>query len=122
MYPLNTIFPSYGEQYDYSPYPPYSEGLPYGNIPQYSSQPGISVCQWQPTMPVQPRLVNPTQLMKTMSVIATMPIVTTVAQPQIQTVVSQPIQTNPSTLQSQVLSQEVQISQVFVQQPLVSRV
>ena len=33
MYPLNTRFPPYGEKYSYSPYPPYSGGLSYGNIP-----------------------------------------------------------------------------------------
>lgn len=32
MYPLNTILPPYGEKYVYSLYPPYSGGLPYGNI------------------------------------------------------------------------------------------
>ena len=50
-----------------------------------------------------------------MSPIPTTPIVTTVPQLQVQTVVSQPIQIDPSTLQSQVLSQEVQVPQVVVQ-------
>ena len=115
MYPLNTGLPPYGEQYAYSLYPPYSGGLPYGNIPQYSSQSGIRVCQWQPTMPVQPRLVYPTQPIQTVLAIPTTPVVTTVPHSQVQTVVSQPVQTDPSTLQSQVSSQEVQVPLVVVQ-------
>ena len=97
MYPLHTIFPPYGEQYAYLPYPPYPRGPSYGSIPQYSGQPGIRVCQWKPTMPVQPRLVYPTQPMQTMSAIPTTPVVTTVPQLQVQIVVSQPVQTRPST-------------------------
>jgi len=77
MYPLNIGLPPYGENFSYSPYPPYSGGKPYGNIPQYSSQLGIRVCQWQPIMPVQPRLLYPTQLMQTVSTIPTTPVVTT---------------------------------------------
>lgn len=73
-------------------------------------------------MPVQPRLVYPTQLMQTVLAIPTTPIVTTIPQSQVQTFVSQLVQTGPSNLQPQVSSQEVQVSQVVVQQPLVSEV
>jgi len=58
-------------------------------------------------MLVQPRVVYPTQPMKTVSAILTTHVVTIVPQSQVQTVVSQPVQTNPSTLQSQVSIQEV---------------
>lgn len=56
IYPLNTGLPPYGEQFAFSLYPPYSRGKPYGNFPQYSSQPGIRVCQWQLVMPTKLRL------------------------------------------------------------------
>ena len=73
-------------------------------------------------MPVQPRLLYPTQPMQTMSAIPTTHVVTTIPQSQVQTFVSQPVQTDPSPLQPQVSSQEVQVSQVVIQQPLVSGV
>jgi len=122
MCPLNTGLPPYGEQYAYSPYSPYSGGPSYVNILQYSGQPRIRVCQWQPTMPVQPRLVYPTQPMQTLLAIPTTLVVTIVPQSQVQTVASQLVQTGPSTSQPQVSSQEVQVSQVVVQQPLISGV
>jgi len=102
MYPLNTGLPPYGEKYAYSPYPPYSRGPSYGNIPQYLGQPGIRVCQWKPTILVQPRLVYPTQPIQTMSNIPTTPFVIIVPQSQAQSVVSQLVQTDPSSLQPQV--------------------
>lgn len=71
-------------------------------------------------MPTQPRLVYPTQLMQTVSNIPTTPIVATVPYSQAQTVVSKLIQTDPSPLQPEVSSQEVQVSQVVIQNPLVS--
>ena len=49
---------------------------------------GIRVCQWKPTMLVQPRLVYPTQPMQTMLAIPTIPIVITVPQSHVQIVVS----------------------------------
>jgi len=70
-------------------------------------------------MPNQPRLVYPTQQMQTVSNIPTTPVVTTVPQSQVQSVVSQLVQTDPSSLQPQVSSQEVQVSQVVIQQSLV---
>ena len=51
-------------------------------------------------MLVQPRLVYPTQPMQTMSALPTTPIVTTIPHSQVQTVVSQHVQIDPSTLQS----------------------
>jgi len=57
--------------------------------------------------------------MQTVSAIPTTPVVTTIPHSQVQTVVYQPIQTGPSTSQPQVLLQEVQVSQVVIQQPLV---
>ena len=110
LYSLNTGLPPYGEKYAYSPYPPYSRGQPYGSFPQYSSQTRIIVYQWQPVMPTQPRLVYPTQPMQIVSNIPTTPVVTTMPQSQAQTVVSQLVQTNPSLLQPQVSSQDVQVS------------
>lgn len=104
----------------YSSFPPFFKGQPYGNFPQYSSKTRIRVCQWQPVMPNQPRLVYPTQPMQIVSSIPTTPVVTIVQQSQAQTVVSQPVQIDHSSLQSQVSSQEVQVSQVSIQQPLVS--
>ena len=50
-------------------------------------------------MQVQPSLVYPTQPTQTVLAIPTTPLVTIVPQSQVQTVVSQPIQTNPSPLQ-----------------------
>jgi len=58
--------------------------------------------------------------MQTVSNIPTILVVTTVPQSQSRTIVSQLIQTNPSSFQPQVSSQEVQVSQVVIQQPLVS--
>ena len=117
MYPLNIVLPPYGEKYAYSLYPPYSGGLPYGNIPEFSGQSRIGVCQWKPIMTIHLRLTQP---MKTVSVIPTTPVLTTVPQSQVQTIVSQLVQSDPSTFQPQILGQEVQVPQVFVQQPLVS--
>lgn len=71
-------------------------------------------------MPTQPRLVYQPQPMQMVSNIPTTPIVTAVPHSQAQTVVSQPIQTDPSSLQPHVSSQEVDVSQVVIQQPLVS--
>lgn len=71
--------------------------------------------QWKPAMPTQPRLVYPTQPMQTVSNIPTTPVFTTEPQSQAQTVVSQPVQADPSSLQPQVSSQEVQVSQVVIQ-------
>ena len=72
-------------------------------------------------MPTQPRLVYPTQPMQIVSNIPTTPVVTIVSQSQAQTVVSQLVQTSPSTSQPQVSGQEAQVYQVVVQ-PLVSGV
>ena len=60
-------------------------------------------------MPVQPRLVYPTQPIQIVSNIPTTPIVTTVPESRVQTIVSQPVHTDLSTFQSQVSSQEVQV-------------
>lgn len=60
--------------------------------------------------------------MQTVSAIPTTIVVTTVPQSQVQTVLSKPVQTGPSTLQLQVSGQESQVSQVVVQQPLFSGV
>lgn len=60
--------------------------------------------------------------MQNVSGIHTTPVVTIVPQSQVQNIVSQPVQIDPSTLKSQVSSQEVQVPQVVVQQPLVSGV
>lgn len=79
MYPLHTGLSPYGEQYAYSPSAPYG-GPSYANVLQYSGQPGIRVCQWQPKMVVQPRLVYQTQPMQTLSALPTTPIVATVPQ------------------------------------------
>ena len=55
-----------------------------------------------------------------MSNIPTTPVVTTVPHSQAQTIVSQPVQTDPSYLRPQVSSEEVQVSQAIIEQPLVS--
>ena len=91
MYSLNTRLPPYGEQYAYSPYPPYSGGKPYVSMLLSLGQRGMTVCQWQPTMPVQPRFLYPSQPMQSISFILTTPIVTTMLQSQAHIVVSQPL-------------------------------
>lgn len=45
----------------------------------------------------------PTQPIQTVSFIPTTPVVTTIPKSQVQTIASQPVQPNPSTLQPQVL-------------------
>jgi len=79
MYPLYIGLPPYGEQYAQSSYPPFSGGPSYGSMPSslgptYS---GMTICQWHPTMPIQPRLMYPSQPMKHVSAIPTMPVITT---------------------------------------------
>ena len=64
-------------------------------------------------------VVYPTQPIQPVSNIPTTLIVTTMLQSQAQPVVSQP-QPIPSSLQPQVSRQGAQVSQVVVQQPLVS--
>lgn len=61
MYLLYTRLPPYREQYAHSPYPPFSGGQPYVDMPSSLGKPRMTVCQWQPTMPVKPRLVYPSQ-------------------------------------------------------------
>ena len=62
----------------------------------------VQIQQYQQTKSQQP--------MQIVSAIPTTPIVTTVPQSQVQTVVSQLVQTGPSTLQPQVSGQEAQVS------------
>jgi len=122
IYPLNTGMPPYGQQYAYSPHPQYQGGQPYGYVLLYSGQPEMKVCQWQQTMPLQPRLMYPTQPMQTEPIISTIPVVTMEPQIQAQLVVSQPVQVSFSTSQPQVSSQQTQTSQAVMKQPLVSGV
>lgn len=63
MYPLYIRLPPYGEQYAQSPYPPFFGGKPYGGMLSSLGQLGMTICQWKPTMPIQPRLVYPSQPM-----------------------------------------------------------
>ena len=77
MYPVYTRLPTYGEQYAQSPYPPFTGGKPYGSMSSSLGRSEMIVCQWQPTIPVQPRLVYPSQPMQSISSIPTTPIVTT---------------------------------------------
>ena len=46
MYLLHTGLPPYGEQYAYSPYPPYSRGQPYVSMLSSLGQLGMTICQW----------------------------------------------------------------------------
>jgi len=57
----------------------------------------MTICQWHPTMPVQPRLVYPSQPIQPVSSIPTTPVVTTLPQSQAQLIISQPLQADPST-------------------------
>lgn len=79
MYPINTRLPLYGEQYVQYSYSPYSGGLTYGSIPSslgptYS---GMIVFQWQPTMPVQTRLVYVSKPIQPVLSILTTPAIMT---------------------------------------------
>lgn len=75
-YPLNTGLTPYGQQYAYSQHPLYQGGQPYGYVPLYPSHPEVRVCQWQPTIPPQSRLMYLTQPMRTKPIISTQPVVT----------------------------------------------
>ena len=73
-------------------------------------------------MPLQPRLVYPTQPMQTEPIISIQLVVTMEPQIQAQLVVSQTVQVSSATSQPQVSSQQTQTSQAVMQQLLVSRV
>lgn len=88
MYLLNTGLPPYGEKYGYSPYPPFSWGKPYVGMKSPLGQPGMTVSQWQPTMPIQPKLVYPSQPVQSVSSIHTTLFVTVVPQSQAQIVIT----------------------------------
>ena len=101
IYPLNTRLPPYGGQYAFSLFPPGEQ--PYESSQQNSGQTGIASSGWVPILPQQPRVVYSMQPIQLVSNIPTTPAIATVSQVQVLTVVCQP-----------------QVSQVIIQQPLVS--
>lgn len=99
--PLSTGLPPYGGQYAISLFPPGEQ--PYGSSQQSSGHAGITSSGWMPILPQQPRVVYSMQQSLHVSNIPTTPAIVTVSQVQALHVVCQP-----------------QVSQVVIQQPLVS--
>ena len=60
---ISTGLPVFGEQYFSSYYPPHARGKPlvtqYDNTQSLFGQSNVetNVCQWQPTLPIQPQIV-----------------------------------------------------------------
>jgi len=99
--PLSTGLPPYGGQYTLSLFP--SGEQQYEGSQLNLGQIGITSSSWMPILPQQPRVVYSMQPTLPMSNIPTTPTIVTVSQAQALPVVCQP-----------------QVSQVVVQQPLVS--
>ena len=101
IYPLSTGFPPYGGQYAFSLFPHGEQ--PYGSLQQSSCQTGMTSGGWAPILPQKPRVVYSMQLVHPVSNTPTIPATMTTSQVQVLPVVCQP-----------------QVSQVAIQQPLVS--
>ena len=78
---------------------------PYESLQQSSSQTGITSSGWVPILPQQPRVVYSMQPVHPMSNIHTTPTIVTISQVQVLPIVCQP-----------------QVSQVAIQQPLISAI
>ena len=116
--PLSTIstgLPTFGEQYFPSYYPPYAGGEPlvtqYDSTQSHFGQTNVdmNVCQWQPTLPIQPQMVvhsyQPVQYVTPTS----LPLVNTyIRLLQNQNIVHQPYQVGSSTQYHQILGPQTQ--------------
>lgn len=103
IYPLSTGLSPYGGQYAFSLFP--SGEQPYESLQQNSGQTRITSSSWVPILPQQPRVVYSMQPVYPVSNIPTTPAIVTLSQVQALPVVCQP-----------------QVSQVAIQQPIVSAI
>ena len=101
IYALSTGLPPCGGQYAFSLFPPGEQ--PYGSLQQSLGQTGITSSGWVPILPQQPRVAYSMQPVHPVSNIPTIPAMVTASQVQVLPIVCQP-----------------QVSQVAIQQPLVS--